>query len=267
MSIKELSKSIIKRSEKYSEVLSACYTLLKHCEHARDDLEYLKSRVDGKSIVTFGWFPPNEYLHLLTEMIDEQDLIDLDLIYKKYIDDNGHSRQVNYGILSNHNLVMPYHNSYGDIIGLVGRNLLPKEEQKQKRISKYKNSNILKMLNLFGLHKAKQNIVEKDSVIIVEGQFDCITCHKFGINNVVALGGASFSKYHFYTLRRFTKNLYFALDNDDAAEKTYSKVLNRYGNLANIRKVTINSRYKDIDEALLKGGTESLSFYSENQYG
>ena len=61
------------------------------------------------------------------------------------------------------------------------------------------------------MYNAKKYILEKDCVILVEGQFDCITSHRFGYNNVVALGGANFSKYHFSILKRYTDNFIFLL--------------------------------------------------------
>lgn len=262
MSIKELSSKTIYKSEKFAEVMSGCYTLLKHAPQAEAAREFLKFRIGaGPAIVSFGWFPPSEHLQLLTDLVGEQILLDLDLIYKKRINDYGHQRYVNHCILNNNNLIMPYHNVYGDIIGLVGRTLLSSQEQKEKKVPKYKNTNLTKMLNLFAFHKAKEGILNKKHAIIVEGQFDCITCHRYGLNNVVAVGGTSFTKYHFFLLRRYTDSLYFAFDNDDAGELAYQKIENRYGGFARINKIHIDKRYKDIDEALIKGGRDILNYY------
>ena len=130
---------------------------------------------------------------------------------------------------------------------------MPPKDQKIRNISKYKNTTILKAMNLFGLYEAKREIIAKDAVFIVEGQFDCITCHRFGFKNVVALGSASFTKYHFLLLKRYANNIYLLLDNDDAGRKQTEKIISRYGDLVNIVPITIPSCYKDIDECLVKG--------------
>ena len=101
-------------------------------------------------------------------------------------------------------------------------------------------------------------MIRQDSVIIVEGQFDCVTCHRFGFRNVVALGGATFSKFHFYLLKRYTNNIYLLLDNDDAGQRERNKILANFGKLANIQPIMLDSRYKDPDEYLIKSGDRSL---------
>ena len=194
MSLKEISDNLMKRSELFADVFSACNYLLKKSDEAEEVRSYLFNRIGSSSFAesgfSFGYFPPDDQLNLLTDIVPEEDLIELQVLYKKSINDSGHNRMVNHSIFSDHNLVMLYHNLYGDIIGLVGRTILAKEKYQYKKISKYKNSQLNKSTNLFGLHKAKKNILKKNHVIVVEGQFDCITSHKYGYNNTVALGTA-----------------------------------------------------------------------------
>lgn len=252
----------MKRSEAFADVFTACNYLLKKSEEAKAVKEYLFNRIGSESFsesgFSFGYFPPDDKLHLLLDIVPEQTLIDLQLLYKKNVNDSGHNRMVNYSIFSDHNLVMLYHNLYGDIIGMVGRTILTKEKYQHKNISKYKNSQLSKALNLFGFHKAKKNILKKNHVIIVEGQFDAITCHRYGFTNTVALGGSSFTKYHFYLLSRYTKNIYLVLDNDDKGKDAAKKICERYQDRANIAVVNIPPRYKDIDEVLRSEGKFDL---------
>jgi len=260
MEITELGSRIIKNSEKYAEVMSVCSTLLRHAPEAQKSREYLDSRVPTYNVAGFvlGYFPENKNLHLITDIVGEDTLQELGLVYNKYVHDDGVSVQKPHSILTNNNIVMPYKNVYGDIVGLVGRTILNKEEQKINKVSKYKNSSLPKALNLFGMYNAKNHILAKDSVIIVEGQFDCITCHRYGFRNVVALGGISFSKFHFYLLKRYTNNIYLMLDNDDAGQLEKEKILARFGKDANIKPIVLDSRYKDIDEYLTHSSDYSL---------
>lgn len=260
MSIAELGNRIIKNSEKYAEVMSVCSTLLRYAPEAKAAREYLDTRVPTYNVAGFvlGYFPENKHLHLLIDAVGKDSLQNLGLVYDKYTHDTGISVQKPHSIFTNHNIVMLYKNVYGDIIGMVGRTLLTKEEQKNHKISKYKNSSLPKALNLFGMYNAKRYIVAKDSVIIVEGQFDCITCHRYGFRNVVALGGATFSKFHFYLLKRYTNNIYLMLDNDDAGQRERDKIMVRYGKDANIKPIVLDSRYKDIDEYLTSNSDRLL---------
>lgn len=254
MELKELSSNLIKDSENYAEVISACSSLLKHSKKAKNAKNELKKRISSLKIenFTFGYFPKNNELHLLFEYIEPETLENLNLIYKKCVYDSGHAEIVYFSILNNHNLIMPYKNLYGDIIGMVGRSLLSKEERSKNKISKYKNTFLTKSLNLFGMYEAKKEIIKQDSVIITEGQFDCISCHRFGLKNTIALGGSAFTKYHFYLLKRYTNNIYLALDNDDSGYKETKNILNKFSNKANIYQIKFNSCYKDIDECLRK---------------
>jgi DNA primase len=260
MEICDIGNRLIKRSEKFAEVMSVCSTLLKHSSKAEKARIYLKSRVPTYNVAGFviGYFPENKDINLITDVIGEKHLQELGLVYNKYVHDYGIAELKPHSIISNHNIIMPYKNVYGDIIGIVGRTLLSKEEQKLKKISKYKNSSLPKGLNLFGIYNAKDYILAKDSVIIVEGQFDCITCHRYGFKNVVALGGATFSKYHFYLLKRYTNNIYLLLDNDEAGQREKIKIIDKFGKFANIKPIMLDSRYKDIDKYLTNSTDHSL---------
>ena len=251
MEIRELSDNIIRKSNQFSEVMSACATLLKHSDEAKETREYLSTRlpkpVPGFSL---GFFPPNQHLHTLLELVDKQTLLDTNLLYERFSNEAGQQEMMNCGILYQHNLVMSYKNLYGDIVGMVGRSLLEKEDRSKYRIPKYKNTDLYKSLHLFGLYNAKEHILSNDSVIIVEGQFDCITCHRYGFRNVIALGGASFSKYHLAIIKRYTNKIKLLMDNDVAGEKAASKITYRYGSDANISTISLPTCYKDIDTYL-----------------
>lgn len=252
MNSKDLSKKIITRSELFSDVLAACSTLLKFHPIAESTRKYLDQRCSDfhQKEFNFGYFPKHNELEHLLNLLDngESKLNELGLLYKKEIISDGLFIKENTLKLENHNLIMPYKNLYGDIIALVGRTLLPKEEQ--INISKYKNTEFNKNKHLFGLNKSKRSIVQKNAVFIVEGQFDFISCYRHGFHNTVAVGNANLSKYQFYILKRYTDNLYFIFDNDFAGNKGFEKAQAKYSNYANIQKIHLPTQFKDIDEYL-----------------
>jgi len=255
VNIQQLSNRIRARSEAFAEVMSASYSLFNNHLIAEEAKEYLGTRLfNSTNGFSFGYFPNNEHINLLTQYIDEQMLCDLGLMYKKFVNDGGISYLTNFCTLSDHNLIMPYCNLNGDIIALVGRSLLPDEVREHKNIPKYKNTKFHKSLNLFGLNKAKKHILEKECAIIVEGQFDCITCHNAGFKNVVALGGISLTKFQLYLLLRYTKTIYLLLDNDAAGKKATDAIIKRYSTVTTVRSFDWNGRCeKDADELVRSG--------------
>src|SRR5690606_13299085 len=103
---------------------------------------------------------------------------------------------------------------YGDIVSVLGRNILPPDEQKRLGIQKYKYTlNAAKEMHVYGLDVAKEHILNKNYVICVEGQFDCISCHENGVSNVVALGWATITKYQLFQLLKYTDNIILLFDN------------------------------------------------------
>src|SRR5690606_18467478 len=93
---------------------------------------------------------------------------------------------------------------------------------------------------LYGFHTAKNEIAKKDFCIIVEGQFDVILSQQAGYLNTVALSGTGLTSEHLKHLRRFTNNLYLALDSDSAGVKaTRRSVLAAYHVGMNVRIITL----------------------------
>lgn len=267
MDIIEYRDNLVKKSEIFAEVMSVCGTILKHNKIAEETREYLQKRIPVQIPgFSFGYFPDNDNLKYLYEYMDKSKLQQCGLIYNNFILDGGFHQEKTYSILSDHNLVMPYKNLYGDFIGIVGRTLL--NNYKELKLSKYKNSPLRKGLNLYGLYNAKKEIIRQKSVIIVEGQFDCITCHRFGIRNVVALGCAFLSKYQLFLLLRYTNNIFLLLDNDEAGKKSIErahKLNESYGNLANMKSLILPDGFKDIDDFLVKDCNGAGNWLNEIQ--
>jgi len=252
MNVQNFSNGIIKRSESFAEILSACSTLLKYSENAKDIRKYLNSRIplNVQKKYNIGYFPENKNLKELFELVSKETLVDLGLVYDKYVADNNLVSLIPNSIFNYHNLIMPYKNLYGDIIAVVGRTLLSSDERSLKKVSKYKNSAFVKRLHLFNLMNAKEYIIEKNAVILVEGQFVCISCYRYGFKNVVAVGSANLSKHQFFILNRYTDNFYLLFDNDKAGQEGMENAIKRYSSNASFKKINLPEKYKDIDEYL-----------------
>jgi DNA primase len=72
---------------------------------------------------------------------------------------------------------------------------------------------------LYGIDKARQEIRNKNEVIIVEGYMDVLTSHQFGWRNTVASMGTALTNKQVGILKRLTRNIILALDTDTAGEE------------------------------------------------
>ncbi len=106
----------------------------------------------------------------------------------------------------------------GEIIAFSGRIF-----RNEKKIAKYVNSPenpvYHKSSTLLGLDLARKVISEKNFVILVEGNFDVVAAHDIGFKNTVATCGTALTEDHLRILKRLTKNIYCAFDNDLAGKK------------------------------------------------
>lgn len=261
MSVPSTFKNIKLNSDFFNQFLEVCSSLLYYNENAKETLEYLNSRVskEAQNIFSFGYFPDEKNINLLFKYFDKQKLESLGLINKWFFADSDKTSFLYKGSLENHNLIMPYKDAYGNIIALIGRNILNDENKKQLEqdrkiiIPKYKTTKFCKSVSIFSIDKALKHILQKDNVLIVEGQLDCINGYSNGIKNIVALGGVSLTPYQFSTLRRYTKNINLLLDNDDSGISGTEKIINKYGKFSNIKKINLPKDIKDLDEYIKKG--------------
>jgi DNA primase len=109
---------------------------------------------------------------------------------------------------------------------------------------------------LFGLNHAHHKIVSTDTAVIVEGYTDCIMAHQFGVSNVVATLGTSFTAGHARLLRRYAKKVVLLFDSDTAglaaANRALQVALGFHVDIA----ITSVPQGKDPCEFLLTAGKE-----------
>lgn len=217
---------------------------------AKSTSDYLKSRINNKIIseYQFGYFPSSNFINKLEISLD--DLKFVKLIFQKNIKDNFNTIILS-SFFENHSLIFPIKDEYDNIVGLIGRTVLSEEERKNKDIDKYKYTFFSKSHILFGLNKAKEAIANYKSVILVEGQLDCIQLQSKGIYNVVALGGLDLHYYQYYLLKKYGGDdlrIYALLDKDDRGQEGIKKLQQKYKGKTEIYKLSIPGSVKDIDE-------------------
>ncbi len=261
MNLNQFSLHFRNRSKALEIVLEASRKLLQRPE-AEETRKYIQDRIspENQDKFDFGYFPSDEHLNLLIEEVGEERLRSLGLLYDYHVQNDDCRVYIKKSPLESHNMITPYRDVYGNILAFVGRTTLSETDRKNKLLEKYKYSRFSRSLYLYGLFQAKSDILKQGSVVLVEGQIDCITCHEYGINNAVSLGGVAFTKYQFDILRRYTDTFYLLLDNDAEGEKAQNKIIKKYSEHARIEKVRLpGSYYKDIDEYLRKSNDRQFS--------
>jgi len=218
----------------------------------KEVLDYIvnERKISLNSINKFelGLFP--EDLRNLFDKISPEDLRSAGLIFNS----SSSKFQLN-------NLVMPIRDVYGNYIALVGRSMLGDEERKSKNIVKYYNSVYKKRQHLFGLNFAKNSIIEKDVVYVVEGYFDVISPHQNGFTNVVAVCGSFLTSRQVALLSRYTSNIVMIMDNEPTAQEKAQKFVekNDFKNInLTFHNPLINEKEKDIDEYLKEHTLDDL---------
>lgn len=145
-------------------------------------------------------------------------------------------------------IMFPIRDAQGTVIGFGGRTL---GESDAKYVNSPESLLYHKSSVLFGLSDAKEAIRKTKRVLLVEGYFDCIACHKAGVENVVAVSGTALTAEHVKILRRYADEVVLCLDQDSAGELAAARA---FGLLAaagfTILSVTLPA--KDPDELIQK---------------
>lgn len=243
------------------KISESCAFLLNSFPEANSCKEYINSRINQNTqdLFQFGYFPNINNINVLSSIIGENTLEESKLFYHKEIEDSLCFRKINISYFENYPLIMPFRDTYGEIVALIGRTLLSEESRKKLKISKYKNTVFAKGNYLFGLYENKANILKQNCVYVVEGQFDVIKAFEKGFKNVVALSNSNMTAYQLSLITRYTNNIFLLLDNDEAGEKGRKKIISKFGKLANIRNFYLPTSYKDIDEYLSSNDYDSMS--------
>lgn len=119
-------------------------------------------------------------------------------------------------------VMFPFYDLQGRIVGFSGRIVSPKEN-----VGKYVNTGetplFTKGKHIFGLYQARKAIGKTNFVYLVEGQFDVMTLHKMGVENVIGGSGTAFTSDQVSLLLRFTDRIVMIYDADNAGVKASLK--------------------------------------------
>jgi len=228
-------------------------------------LEYLKDRgVTDSTIQEFRLgFAPNDWNALGTFLkncgYSESEIVDAGLAIKRNdgsgIYDRFRSR-----------ITFPIFDLNGQVVGFTGRifaessEALAKEEGQAKYINTPQTRIYDKGRILYGLNKAKMDIKQADQCVLVEGNMDVLMSYQAGVKNVVASSGTALTPGHLTLLHRYTTNLDFCFDTDQAgAMATRRGIGLALSQSFNIKVIEINDKECKDPADLVKKNAESWS--------
>ncbi|MDQ2994724.1 MAG: DNA primase [Pseudomonadota bacterium] len=119
-------------------------------------------------------------------------------------------------------LMFPIRNLRGQVIGFGGRTL---GEDTPKYLNSPETPLFHKGTELYGLYEARQANKDLPNIIIVEGYMDVVALAQFGINNAVATLGTATTTQHIQRLFRYTNDVVFCFDGDNAGQKASIRAL------------------------------------------
>ncbi|MDD5194891.1 MAG: DNA primase [Candidatus Omnitrophica bacterium] len=124
----------------------------------------------------------------------------------------------------NDRIMFPIFDTRSRVIGFGGR-LWRDDPKSPKYINSLEGPLYSKREHLFGLNFAKEEILQQDSVIVVEGYLDMITPYSCGARNIVASLGTALTAEQIRLIRRYTSNVILLFDSDKAGEMATLRAL------------------------------------------
>lgn len=179
------------------------------------------------------------YEHLLKAGFSRKEIVDASLgIQKELQNEKIYDRFRN-------RLMFPIYDANGLIVGFGGRTLGEDD-------AKYINSGETPLYNkstvLYGLHLAREEIRNTKRVVLVEGYFDVIACHRVGITNAIAVSGTALTDQHVKMLKRYAETVVLCLDQDRAGQQAAERSFLLCSEVE-LPVHTVTLEYKDPDEA------------------
>lgn len=204
---------------KKDDSLSALYELMtqvsayfyEQMRKSQRAIHYFKNRgISGAIAQQFSLgYAPVGWSHLLDQFgktnADKKKLLDAGLIIKK--DEGGYYDRFRDRVM------FPIHDYRGRIIGFGGRVI---DQGEPKYLNSPETPLFQKGHELYGLHQALKTNRKLDRIMLVEGYMDVIALFQHGVTYAVATLGTATTSHHIQRLLRYTSEIVFCFDGDEA---------------------------------------------------
>ena len=156
-------------------------------------------------------------------------------------------------------LLFPIFNGFGDVVAYSGRavddNVDRAKYKNTPQTSVFNKSEILFAYNFVRDLKKQQML---DTIIIVEGHIDVISCHQIGITNTIGCMGTALTTLHAKKIKQLVDNVILCLDGDNAGSMATYRAIDTLKEVGlNVKVVRLN-KAKDPDEYIKKFGKDAF---------
>jgi DNA primase len=158
-------------------------------------------------------------------------------------------------------LVIPIRDERGQTLAFTARTV--RQDEPRKYINSPETPAYIKGRVLFGLDLARDEITRSGHAVLMEGQFDVITGHQFGVTNAVASSGTALTDDQLRLLKRFTDEVLLVFDADRAGREAARKAAVLAAQHGMRSRVATIPDAKDPDEFLRAGGHEASARWQE----
>ena len=159
-------------------------------------------------------------------------------------------------------LVIPIRDERGQPLAFTARTV--RADEQRKYINSPETPAYIKGRVIFGLDLARDEITKRGHAVLMEGQFDVITAHQFGVQNAIASSGTALTDDQVRLIKRFTDELLLVFDADRAGRAAAFKAIElASGHQMRTRVATITPPAKDPDEFLRAAGAEAPERWEE----
>ncbi len=206
----------------------ALFTIMKHVtQFYRQQLakhpaaiEYLKSRgLTGEIAKTFAiGFAPSGWDNLIKH-------IGRDPKSQSHLNNTGmtSSKEAgNYYDRFRNRIMFPIHDTRGRVIAFGGRTM---GDEQPKYLNSPETEIFHKSQELYGLYQARQANRILERLLVVEGYMDVVSLYQKGITYTVATLGTAINIKHLQKCLRFTQEIVFCFDGDNAGRNAAWKAL------------------------------------------
>ncbi|HUD44414.1 MAG TPA: DNA primase [Patescibacteria group bacterium] len=229
------------------------YLLTKHAA-GKKALEYVQGRkINDKVIETFRLgFAPNQRDSLVNYLMKKkkftaEELLDAGLAVQ-------YGRQLRDFFWNR--LIFPLYDHRENIVGFSGR-ILTVQSNGPKYINTRETLIYHKGETFFGIQVTKESIKKEKQAILVEGEFDVISCFQAGVTNVLAVKGTALTPMQVNLLARYADKITICFDGDKAGQEAMKRSIPIIDQKNLKTTVAVIPGSKDPDEAIK---TNELAF-------
>jgi DNA primase len=158
-------------------------------------------------------------------------------------------------------LVIPIRDERGQALAFTARTV--RADEQRKYINSPDTPAYIKGRVIFGLDLARDEITRRGHAVLMEGQFDVITGHQFGVTNAVASSGTALTEDQMRLLKRFSDELLLVFDADRAGREAARKAAVLAAHHGMRTRLATVPDAKDPDEFLRAGGAEAMQRWQE----